>query len=363
MENKTSFYSVIKKMLVYFREEEIQPFVEVDEHLWNRIKNNIDKKKQQRRRYIIASVSTVAACLLFVILLRVRSFHINENDINYFAQNLDTIEMVDIQEILLITDDKSKYEIKNNARIAYKNGIVQIDKQAITSQNDEPVEEKTTQPEFNNLIVPKGRRTQLFLADGSHIWVNSNSKVIYPSHFNKKQREIFVEGEIYIQVKHNEKWPFIVKTSNFDVQVYGTSFNVCTYKDESEASVVLAEGHVKVKDLQNNKVDMLPNEYVPVINGSIGTKKNVDVQEYIAWTKDFLILNKEPLEKLFLKIERYYGISISYTPEVGKLKLTGKLDIKEGNIEEIMQTIQSTLPIKYEIQQEKINISINPLNQ
>lgn len=364
MENKTLLYSVLRKMIEDLREKDAQPSAEVDENLWNRIKDDIDRKRKQRRRYILLSAGVAAACLLLLAMLRFGFFPAHEKSIDYLSLHLDTNKInVNTQEILLITDDESKYEIKNNARIAYKNnGTVQIDKEAINTKEEAAPERKTAAPEFNSLIVPKGRRTQLFLADGSHLWVNSNSRIIYPSHFDKKRREIFVEGEIYIEVKHNETWPFVVKTSHFDVQVYGTSFNVCTYKEEEEASVVLAEGHVKVKDRQNNKVDMLPNEYVPVVNGNIGAKKTVDVQEYISWTKNFLILNQEPLEKLFSRIERYYGITITYTPEAGKLRLTGKLDIKEDNIEEIMQTIASTLPIKYEIQQETINISINPLN-
>lgn len=361
MKNKITLYSVFNKLIIYLQEKEKQP-EEIDKELWNRIKKDIYIQKKKRKYIRLATFSSVAACLLLIIWTGIQINSQANPDQNYTTETSINTQSFssDKQEITLITDNKTTYEIKNNAQIAYQNGAVQVDSNTITAKAVQPAG-NATKTLSNQLIVPKGRRTQLLLSDGSRIWVNSNSKVTYPTEFAANNREIHVEGEIYIEVKHNKEWPFIVKTSQFDVQVFGTSFNICTYQNEKEASVVLAEGHVQVTDEQNNKMEMTPNEYLSIMNGTIGAKKTVNAAEFIAWTNDLLILHDEPLEKLFQKLNRYYGISIKYSKEVGNLKISGKLDLKE-NIEDVLLNIASTLPVKYEIQNENIIISINPKN-
>ena len=98
---------------------------------------------------------------------------------------------------------------------------------------------------MNTLVVPRGRRSSLLLADGSRIWVNSGSVLRFPSHFDEKQRLIEAEGEIYIEVV-KAKIPFLVKTDKFTVNVLGTKFNISSYTDEEESTVVLVEGSVNV---------------------------------------------------------------------------------------------------------------------
>lgn len=361
MKNKTILYSVFNKIVQYLQEKEEQP-EEIDNDLWARIKKDIDIRKRKRKYIRLISISTAAACFLLIVWIGIEMDNQAYPDQNYIAETDISTQSPDLEkkEITLITDNSTTYEIKNNAQIAYQNGAVEIDNKSIAAKAPQSTQ-NTTKTLSNKLTVPKGRRTQILLSDGSRIWVNSNSKVIYPTAFAANKREIYVEGEIYIEVKHNKEWPFIVKTSQFGIQVFGTSFNVCTYRNEQEASVVLAEGHVQVTDGKNNKVDMTPNEYLSIMNGAIGTKTIVNAAEFIAWTNDLLILHDEPLEKLFQKLNRYYDVSVTYGKEVGALKISGKLDLKE-NIEDVLLNIASTLPVKYEIQNENINISINPKN-
>lgn len=363
MKNKTILYFVFNKIVQHLQEKEQQP-EGIDNDLWERIKKDIDIRKRKRKYIRLISVSTAAACFLLIVWIGIEMDNQAYPDQNYIVETDISTQSPDLEkkEITLITDNSTTYEIKNNAQIAYQNGAVEIDNKSIAAKTAQSTQNATKAlSSSNKLTVPKGRRTQLLLSDGSHIWVNSNSKVIYPTEFAANKREIYVEGEIYIEVKHNKEWPFIVKTPQFGVQVFGTSFNICTYQNEKEASVVLAEGHVQVTDDLNNKIDLTPNEHLSIIEGTISEKTTVNATEFIAWTKDLLILHSEPLDKLFQKLNRYYGISVNYSEEVGKLRISGKLDLKD-NIEYVLQNIVSTLPIQYEIQNESINISMNPKN-
>ena len=90
------------------------------------------------------------------------------------------------------------------------------------------------------MIVPKGRRaSHLVLEDGSKVWVNSGSTFRFPTTFEKNKREVYVDGEIYIEIAKDAERPFFVKTSEMSVRALGTRFNVMAYHDELAQSVVL----------------------------------------------------------------------------------------------------------------------------
>ncbi|MDP4189687.1 MAG: DUF4974 domain-containing protein, partial [Bacteroidota bacterium] len=85
--------------------------------------------------------------------------------------------------------------------------------------------------------------------------------------------------------------------------------------------------------------------------------QNVDVLQYISWKDGWLLCDCEKLEQVFEKLSRYYNCKIRFTDEKAKsFQLSGKLDLK-NNIEQVMQVIASTVPIKVDIQNHTINVS------
>lgn len=108
-------------------------------------------------------------------------------------------------------------------------------RQQVVQVNSNKLVEDDIKEEYNQIIVPKGKRSQIVLADNSKIWINSGSKVIYPRAFEGKYREIYVEGEVYLNVTHDTSKPFIVNTSGFEVRVLGTSFNISAYKNRGKS--------------------------------------------------------------------------------------------------------------------------------
>ena len=97
-------------------------------------------------------------------------------------------------------------------------------------------------------------------ADGSKVWVNAGTRVIYPVEFEKDKREIYVDGEIYIEVARDENRPFYVRTKDMNVRVLGTKFNVTAYESEAIRSVVLAQGCVQVETARTPKAILAPNQ-------------------------------------------------------------------------------------------------------
>lgn len=82
---------------------------------------------------------------------------------------------------------------------------------------------------MNTLCTPAGQRAQLILQDGTEVWLNAKSKLIYPARFTGDKRNVTIEGEAFFKVAKDPSRPFIVSTHDVDMKVLGTQFNVCSY--------------------------------------------------------------------------------------------------------------------------------------
>lgn len=349
--NKEYFQRISNLLIQYLRKRENTVPAAVEDEVWNCIRKKVEKKVNLRiYRFWVVSFSA-AASLVFVLWF----------GYNYYQpkqQNLRTIALIfksniiKETEIQLIMPGQHKMEVKNGSIIKYKqDGSVQIGEK-VTKKNQE-------QEAFNQIIVPNGKHVQLYLSDGSCLHVNAGSKVVYPNRFNGNSREIFVQGEIFIDVKKNQDIPFIVTTSTFEVKVLGTAFNVKAYEneEEGEAEVVLLRGKVEIKDTSNKLMCLLPDELASLKNGMLQEKKTVDAVAYIGWTEGLLILDNEPLWSVFNKLSRYYGEKIVFdTPEKG-LFINGKLDLSEG-LDKVLRMIAVTTPFVYEQKEEIYYIKI-----
>lgn len=240
------------------------------------------------------------------------------HDLNKIAQSLQTEIPQDIKEVTLVVSDQKKIELDNNAQVTYSaTGQVQVNSNKLTEDDGKEA--------YNQIIVPKGKRSQIVLADNSKIWINSGSKVIYPRTFEGKYREIYVEGEVYLKVAHDASKPFIVNTSGFEVSVLGTSFNISAYKGQEKATVVLVEGSVNVKDQQNRHIKMAPNEKVELSQAGITGKAKVDARDYISWIDGIWTLQGESLKQVLQRLQDYYGQNIRCDAAVENEQMFGKL--------------------------------------
>src|SRR5690606_4885023 len=96
----------------------------------------------------------------------------------------------------------------------------------------------------NTLIVPKGGQYKVILPDGTAVWMNSDSKLVYPVRFDGKMRKVTLWGEAYFDVAKNAAQPFVVKADDVEIKVFGTQFNIRTYDDDGGTSATLIEGRI-----------------------------------------------------------------------------------------------------------------------
>lgn len=297
------------------------------------------------RLYFKAGYITIASVAASILLIIWGSRFLQDSpteDIKQIAATMEPLSFEKTENITLVMDDSAKLQLKTDAQIAYTSqGDVSVNSKSVSSRKISKKEKKVS---FNQLVVPKGKRSQLLLSDGTKVWVNSGTRVIYPSVFSPDKREIYVEGEVYMEVTHDEDCPFFVNTSGFEVKVLGTSFDVFAYKQMPVSRVVLAEGSVEIKDTHNKQVSMVPNELVSIGQAGIEEKVKVNAGDYKAWIEGIMVLKGEPLQVLVERLSVLYGENIVCDSSLDNEQIYGKLDLRE-NLDEILEYIKSMIPI------------------
>lgn len=325
--------------------------------LWQQIEQKnrwADKKRRQKKLFLFATGIAASICFLLSLGKYITN-QSNEQETNYLAI-IEAVPEPDStsQKVQLVLSNNEKLTIDGEeSQLEYKGGAINVNSRKVKQADKE--EQKTT---FNQLIVPIGKRSTITLSDGTKIWVNSDSKVIYPVTFPKEKREIFVEGEIYLEVCKDEKRPFLVKTRQMDIKVLGTQFNVTAYENEKDMQVVLVSGKVEVKSGSKPRNVLSPNEmfrYDKETNR--GTISRVDINDHVAWKDGYYQFRQQSLKVILKKLSRYYGVQLYCGEEAGTVSCSGKLDLKE-NLEEVLISLKKAMPIEIEKKYESIEIKV-----
>src|SRR5690606_24784727 len=138
------------------------------------------------------------------------------SSIETFVKTINDLEPS--SKVQLVLNDAHKIEIdEDNSAISYSSTgeKVQIGKEHSISQKTGHQEKIV----FNTLIVPFGKRSEIMLSDGSKVWLNSGSKLVFPAHFEADQREVYLEGEAVFEVVHRKEQPFLVKSEHQVIEV------------------------------------------------------------------------------------------------------------------------------------------------
>ena len=247
----------------------------------------------------------------------------------------------------------------------------------------------TASDKVNEINVTAGAKTKLELPDGSHVWVNSDSKLSYSENFTGSVREVFLEGEAYFDVVKDSAHPFIVHTSGIDIKVLGTAFNVKAYREEPIIEATLIHGTIQVtKPNQPNasKVILNPHEKLifdklaeeestvnapsskdntfprdKIIKPAITIRlieKNITDSAIIetSWIYNRLSFEEEKFEDLAVKMQRWFNVKITINNDkIKSYKLTGSFE--NETIEEALKELQYLVPFKYQINGRKVIIN------
>lgn len=249
--------------------------------------------------------------------------------------------------------------------------------------------------EINIVTVRDGSRKRISLPDGSEVWLNGGSRLIYSKGFNHCQsREVTLSGEGYFKIKHNNNCPFIIHTDYLDIKDLGTVFNVKAYPDEKEAIATLISGSIEVsiKDDPGRTIILKPHEKVSyfadikslsldknnkrVINKEVGAirplalRKNrlevSDIQPVVnmrgdtivaetAWVNNELVFQGERFGHLAESMQRWYNVSIRIENEqVANYTFTGIFDGE--TLKQALEELKMIRGFSFEIDKDTVII-------
>ena len=209
----------------------------------------------------------------------------------------------------------------------------------------------------NKLIVPYGKRSEILLSDGTRAWLNSGSTLEFPSAFSGKRREVFLSGEMYIEVAPMKDKSFVVHTPGYNVKVYGTKFNVSAYSG-TPSNVVLVEGRVSLQTAEKEELFLSPKEQA-VFSETTRTfdTREVDIRSFISWKEGYLTFADTPVTDALKQIERYYNLSFNLDNNVSfkGLTCTGKI-ILSDNLDNVMTALSLISGTEYKRENNRIYI-------
>ncbi len=323
--------------------------------LKKRIYSSIYSYKRRRRAvgFAIAASATIAVLLVSTSLFSIKD---SNSDIEKFAET--QTEKSSNQDVQLFLSDNQNIDISDkNAKISYSDSGEEV---SIGSNNR--IEQQTsssTEIVFNTLIVPFGKRSEIMLSDGTKVWLNSGSKLIFPAKFASEKREVYLEGEAIFEVSHNKNNPFFIKSKNHEIEVLGTVFNVSNYQDDAAICTVLKSGSIQINYASNklfkskNSIKIIPGNMLTFNKENQDVKQtNVDVERYFSWRDGVFIFRNDPLKNIIKKISRYYNVEILIT-DTAKANGTfsGHLDVN-SDLESVLETIKETAAFEYKFTEE-----------
>lgn len=323
---------------------------EEKEEIYRTVLTDINRYKGRR---LLRRIGSIAA-ILVIGMLSVLFFARKEDKEPVAAGGCAFIlgQTLPDEEIYLISGEE-KINIAHKSHIS----LTEDGKASVTDSTDASRELRLATAGLNKLIVPYGKRTNLTLTDGTEVWLNSGTELDFPSEFAGDKREIYVNGEIFIDVAHDPETPFVVRVQDMEILVYGTSFNVSAYRDDDKKTIVLVNGKVKVETGNGRTTELLPNEKMEIAGNDM-TKESVNVSAYISWTKGILEFNETSISEILKKIGRYYNVRFEHSTDVALNNKTcsGKLFLS-NNLDSVMISVSALSSTVYERENSIIHIT------
>jgi hypothetical protein len=353
-----------RKIILLFQTNEGTLADDRKNKLWKNVSRFNDQFSGDLKRFRLISFAKIAASLLLFFSLGGLIYqHFNRIENQYqFSESRNDIKTDN--PLLVLSNGKTVELKKAESKIEVLKG-----KDAIQINNDQIVDnqisnEKTTiEAKFNEVIIPFGKKSKLILEDGTTVWLNAGSRFAFPQKFTGNKREVMLDGEAYFEVAKNVQKPFIISTDDLKIEVLGTKFNVSAYRSDILSETVLLEGSVKIWDngkLFKDKILMVPNQKATYSKSGkeIVLEPEMEPELSVAWVEGWYQFKNENLEKVFLKLEKYYNVRFIYDQKIisGLLPVSGKLDLKDS-LDEVMAVLSKVAKFKYQISGNRVIIN------
>jgi ferric-dicitrate binding protein FerR (iron transport regulator) len=205
---------------------------------------------------------------------------------------------------------------------------------------------------FYTVSSVHGQSSSIELPDGSRVWLNGGSSVVYSSKYGQKNRTIQLNGEGFFQVEKDKSAPFLVEAANVSVMALGTNFNVEAYETSEPVTITLEEGRVSVESA-DKKVEIEPGMQVVVRNSDMKVS-HVDTRIFTSWHSGLLEFKDEKLSCITRQLAKIYDVEFVFeTEDLKNFRYRGAVSL-DKSILKALEMLRVSTGIKYEINRNQI---------
>jgi ferric-dicitrate binding protein FerR (iron transport regulator) len=199
----------------------------------------------------------------------------------------------------------------------------------------------------------------LYLEDGTKIYLKPNTVINVPSDFSINNRSVqLIDGEAYFEVTHLPESKFKVSSSDYEVEVLGTKFNIRAYSNEKYITTSLKTGKVRINYDENEIAVLNPNEKLIYnkISEQFRVAKYSNEVSY-SWKKDLIRFDDIKLSKVLKNLAIHYNLRIDIGDSILDTKINGTFNC--SSIEYLLNVLNQLEDFNYKIDSNKIVVSID----
>lgn len=324
------------------------------EKAWKSLQSKINKVSRSRSRWIISTSAAVVAIFLIAIFI----LSPRKNEIPTVATMKAQLIKPGTNQAILILNDGSVHDLTTSRHLVLNEDGAEIKNEGAKLQYTKK-ECATTEIKYNTLSIPRGGEFFLQLADGTNVWLNSETVLRYPVQFAGNERRVELTGEAFFEVARNEKVPFLVESGGQTVKVLGTKFNISSYKENQFIYTTLVNGSIEVFIKNKPEIRQILTPYEQSTIDKTGekiTKRTVDPYQYIAWKEGRFVFQDQTLDEIMNILSKWYDVEVVFAREdLRNIHFTGNLKRYE-DFDEVLNKIRKTNEVDFTIENKKITI-------
>ena len=350
-ENKLFFMDGVKMVLEY------QVVTRSDKNASDSLKHVREKIKARGRRQLWIQITAVAS----VVILFALSFAF------FYMPELERESPVSakvhaggMKATLIVANGIQVDLMQDNLQDVvrqYGATVLEDKKNELRYDNVEVNEEIEEKPVYHTISTPVGGEYHFTLADGTMVWLNSSSRLTFPTRFTGDAREVLVEGEVYFGVQHDESKPFIVRVNDVSVRVLGTEFCISAYPENEGVMTTLVRGAMQVTS-GNNQVVLKPG-YQAVVDQYSGaiSQRAVELSLYTSWVRGIFEYENMELNDIMVQLARWYDVQFTFSAsECKERRFTGVIR-KYEDLNDVLDMIEKTTNVKFIINGKNVTIT------
>lgn len=168
------------------------------------------------------------------------------------------------------------------------------------------------------LTTPRGGEFRVTLEDGTEVWLNAQSRLVYPETFAGDERRVQVEGEAYFRVARDEQKPFLVETDGQLIRVLGTEFNVHSYAEDKAVETTLVKGSIAMQPIGAGDAQLVLKPGHQAVFDKEAHNMNVrsaDTEVVTSWKDGKFVFENQTLRQIMLTLSRWYDFDYEFLDE------------------------------------------------